>query len=427
MLTQFTIRETKVPPGLKLLEIKETDLVHRDTCVVCSAPFHEVLKLKTEKGSTYFGRGYCTRCGYCGTSTAFSDAWVENYYKSQWTNTEQQLKDEMKDVRVNEVTLRFMSKYLPDKKAKILDAGAGYGRGLRGLVLGGYTGIEALELSERRVGVLKAKYPTVPVESIAIEDLQQAKILSKQFDGIFLWHVFEHLSKLNECLEAMHKATKPGGYLFISIPHFPDEHFANLLNLYVHVHSFQEPTLKFLLSRYGYTFVEGQMNADGDGIRHMYQKTGPINPKGDVSLLQSEQKNRDVYHDKVFRDFQLMYLAHQPKWTHKNVLLAFHYNASFAGSQLHRHPLPMKDAILYSSWVRASNAWLTKKTIVNKVKRKIIHQFAKQLAIPDGSMLFDRIEGIPENPRPYRTLYNTDDLMMLEFFHRGDTLKLWLE
>jgi hypothetical protein len=194
------------------------------------------------------------------------------------------------------------------------------------------------------------------------------------------------------------------------------------------VHSFQESTLKFLLSRYGFTFVEGLVNGDGHGIRAMFQKTGPINPKGDPSLLQSEQRNRDVYHDKVFRDFQLMYLAHQPKWTHENVLLSFHYNSSFAGSQLHRHPLPKKDALLYCEWVRASNAWLTHKNLVNKVRRKVAATLvAKTLAVPEGSMLFDKIEGIPENPRPYRTLYNTNDLMMLEFSHRGDTLKLWLE
>ncbi|MBY0471635.1 class I SAM-dependent methyltransferase [bacterium] len=429
MNLKFYIGAAKVPPGMRLLEVEDQNSLEKHAaCRVCgSENFPEVMKLQSKKGSAYISRGYCTTCGYFGTYNYLSQAWVDDYYRKDWSNTPQTLQYEMDSVWINEWTYSFISKYVPDKKAYILDAGAGFGTSIRGFVSRGYENVQALELSERRVKVLKSKYPVV-VDSIPIQNLQSSKVLAKQFDAIYSWHVLEHLSQLNECLEVFNQSIKNDGYLFLAVPNFQDEHFGMLLNLYVHLHSFQESTLKYLLSKYGFTHVETLLNSDSKGIRAIFKKTGPVQKSGDASHLLSPQKYRDIYHDKVFKDFQLMYLGHQPKWTHKNVLLTFHLDSSFAGSCLHGYPLKKSSAIAYKEWDRSSNAHQKKPNFINRTRRKVADKWIRyRHAIPPGSMLFDRIEGIPEDVSNFLSIYNTNDLIKMDFIHSGDHLKLWCE
>lgn len=97
--------------------------------------------------------------------------------------------------------------------ARILDIGCGNGRFLNYLIGEGYEGY-GIELqgkaAERalRIAGLKLKQG-----SLEADDFPEA-----YFDGVCLWHVFEHLTEPGRTLEIIGSILKPGGYLFISFP-----------------------------------------------------------------------------------------------------------------------------------------------------------------------------------------------------------------
>ncbi len=428
MQIDFYINETRVPPGMKLLSVKNNDgLYHIEKCPICKQTFNEVMSLSAKNNpDVSLSRGFCFNCGYFGSYTTFTPDWIDDYYRKNWTNTSYIEQIESTNDMINEVTYYFINKYIPDRNAVILDAGAGYGSSLRGLVTRGYNKVEALELSERRTRILKQRY-NIPVDNIPIQDIQKSNLLSKQFDAIYLWHVLEHVSKLEECLLSLNQSIKTGGYLFIAVPNFSDEHYANLINLHCHMHSFQDFSLNYLLSRFGFEHVESIINNDGSGIRTIYKKVSNVKDEGDENLLPSKDKIRANYHEKIFKDFQLMYLVHQPKWTHNNVLLSFHYNSSFAGSCLHRYPISKVESKIEEYWGKFQNERLEKKSFMTRAKNRIMSKVAKKLAIPEGSMLFQKILGIPNDPYPFRLIYNTNDIIKLNFYHKNDEIKLWQE
>jgi|GEM_PF-6109777 len=406
----------------------EGDLVDILMCPVCHQNLEATLTLAPQAAPGHgLSRGFCKSCGYLGAKRTFSPKWMNNYYMQNWTNSEAVFEAEMTSDLRNSRPFNLMSKYLKDKTSTLLDAGAGYGSSLRVFLESGYKNVEALELSSRRVKVLQSRYQ-VAVDNIPLESLRHSKILRKKYDGIFLWHVFEHLFNLEQCMESLHDAIEDGGLLYIAIPHFSEEHFVNLLNLHVHMHTFQPFTLHFLMSRYGFQLLEEDTTFDGGGIKAIYRKIGPIEKEGNRKLLPDPFAIANSYNEKVFKDFQLMHLIHQPESARKNVILSFHYYASFAGTCFVKYPTGLIDRTLFNLSVFLADELPQRvgyffKRVALKIHRFIDLHFKLSL----GTFYFGEFSGLPVDPYPFRLIFNTGDIIRLTFLEEGKRAKFWME
>lgn len=83
----------------------------------------------------------------------------------------------------------------------------------------------------------------------------------KQFDAITLWHVLEHLPKLNETLEHFQGLITKKGRIFVAVPNVASwdaqhygEHWAGY-DVPRHLYHFTQPTMKRLLKEHGYSLV----------------------------------------------------------------------------------------------------------------------------------------------------------------------------
>lgn len=97
--------------------------------------------------------------------------------------------------------------------AKILDIGCGNGRFLGYLIDQGFDGygIELPGKAAERAGEIQGL--NVKVGQMTRQDYSESF-----FDGVCMWHVFEHLTEPKETLHIIQKILKPGGYLMMSLP-----------------------------------------------------------------------------------------------------------------------------------------------------------------------------------------------------------------
>ena len=185
------------------------------SCAYCSAK--QSLKLYP----TYSISGdnfHLNRCLECNavflspppTTEQLQKAYDDSYYgqgDEKFTGWIERILDYFRSARV-----RTVNKYIKPP-ARILDIGCGNGRLLDGLIKRGFEGY-GIELPGKaaqraaQIGRLQLKTGT----------LEQGDYNPDFFDGICMWHVFEHLTKPKETLQIIQKILKPGGFLFISLP-----------------------------------------------------------------------------------------------------------------------------------------------------------------------------------------------------------------
>ena len=107
---------------------------------------------------------------------------------------------------------RRVSRYITPP-AKILDIGCGNGRFLGYLIKQGFEGygIELPGKAIRRAGQIAGVH-------LKAGRLSGGDFSENFFDGICMWHVFEHLPEPKKTLQIIQKILKPGGYLLMSLP-----------------------------------------------------------------------------------------------------------------------------------------------------------------------------------------------------------------
>jgi SAM-dependent methyltransferase len=90
-----------------------------------------------------------------------------------------------------------------------------------------------------------------------------------QFDLVMLHHVLEHVTEPLAILKQLGRATRPGGFLMISVPNFEGAHehgdLDYCLRSKTHVLAFTQPCLEWLTAASGFRIVAGSI---GSGGRH---------------------------------------------------------------------------------------------------------------------------------------------------------------
>jgi len=114
---------------------------------------------------------------------------------------------------------RFLPKTITDKD--VIDLGGGVGGWLRYLVQHRPGGLGQIALADSSLEALKLAGPVLPAKAQRYQiDLMQLH-MHEQWDAAFLLDVIEHLPDDLQALRQARDALRPGGYLFVTTPAFP--------------------------------------------------------------------------------------------------------------------------------------------------------------------------------------------------------------
>lgn len=130
----------------------------------------------------------------------------------------------------------------PNKSARILDLGCGYGEFLHFLREQGYTEIVGIDLDPRHVEAARG----FGLENIHRADAMEFLLSAGDFDFISALDVLEHLSKPHvlELLEQVRKALRPGGRFLCQVPNLAAFHTPVFFMDFTHQTPFTASSLK---------------------------------------------------------------------------------------------------------------------------------------------------------------------------------------
>lgn len=229
-----------------------------DKCPVCNqSSFSNYLNVEDYTVShKEFTIQQCNSCYFLFTNPRPSEEQIGAYYESQdYISHHDEAKDMMSKVYTSVRNHTIEQKVelvnsLVQPKGKLLDIGCGTGNFLSAMKLNGWKtygtepDISAREVASKRVG------------ATVFENVDEKRLSSEQYDVITLWHVLEHVHKLNELLEWLEKHLKPNGWLIIAVPN-PQSYDATKYGRFWaaydvprHLYHFTRATMKNLLQKH---------------------------------------------------------------------------------------------------------------------------------------------------------------------------------
>lgn len=237
----------------KPLRFADTEQVN-SSCPVCqNARFEPVTALVTAGGERVLERAHCAGCGHLAFSRMPSEAWFQALYRHEFENVGQapSAPPKKESVAILDVLLPRMS----EGPARILDVGCGYGSALENFRALGHSELYGLEPSDRRARV--ARDAGFSVAHRTAESMLDDPIIQRgvPFDVIYSWHAFEHVFDVRRALGNAVRALRPGGLLFICVPHQEAEHFVQMAHYLPHIHSFSSESLRALMEGNGLEVV----------------------------------------------------------------------------------------------------------------------------------------------------------------------------
>lgn len=143
----------------------------------------------------------------------------------------------------------------PDKTARVVDVGCGYGYALLAVQRLGYQNISGLELSKEQAG--QTRRNGLPVE-VTEDTVRTLRDQPQAYDCVLLLDVLEHVPVAEQIdfLRACYFALKPGGSLILTVPNASSILSSRWrYNDYTHHSSFTEHSLNFVLLNAGFASV----------------------------------------------------------------------------------------------------------------------------------------------------------------------------
>jgi 2-polyprenyl-3-methyl-5-hydroxy-6-metoxy-1,4-benzoquinol methylase len=148
---------------------------------------------------------------------------------------------------------QLVEKNMTTQGKTLLDYGCGTGAFLQEMKQHGWTvtGIEPDPGAAQKAMELTSSEVKAPSALDSIEP--------SSFDAITLWHVLEHVHTLNETLDKLKAALKPGGFLFIAVPNYTSHDATNYQQYWAaydvprHLYHFSPSAMKTLIAEHGLT------------------------------------------------------------------------------------------------------------------------------------------------------------------------------
>ena len=268
-------------------------LLEYKTCPVCSGTeFQNYITLKDHSisGET-FNISMCKSCEFKFTNPIPSEETIGKYYQSEnyisHSDTNKGIVNKLYHL-VRKQSLKskvaLINKSTNNKKGIVLDIGCGTGYFLQACKENGWK-IEGMEPdSIARQQAEKNTNQTVFTDLFTIKE-------EGKYDVITLWHVLEHVHKLNESIQHIHKLLKPNGTLIIAVP--------NCL-------SYDSATYKEFWAAY-------------DVPRHLYHFTQTDMDK----LLKKHKFTKTAIKPMLFDSFYVSMLSDKYKYEKTNYLRSF--------------------------------------------------------------------------------------------------------
>lgn len=195
--------------------------VHIDSCPICSNhDFEQSFICKDHLvSSETFSIQSCSHCNFSFTQDFPSENTIGRYYEAEnyvsHTDTHKgvinKLYHNARKIALNSKT-KLVQKYSKVKSGTLLDIGCGTGYFMRNLCRNKWV-VTGIEKSESVRKYAHGKFGLNMQDSDYLFDIpEQTK------DVITMWHVLEHIERLNETMQNLHKILKDGGTLFIALP-----------------------------------------------------------------------------------------------------------------------------------------------------------------------------------------------------------------
>jgi len=238
-----------------------------DGCVVCGARDLLVFAIVGAADGAALERALCESCGHIAFSRRPSMAWFERFYRSSF-ETGAAEPFEPPPIDYSAIS-DLLTPLVPDRSARILDVGCGYGSALRHFTGLGYATLAGVELSDRRVRV--ARRLGVPIFQSTAEEMDAVGDLAHAgpFDAAFTWHVFEHVVNPVRSLRNIAALLKPDGVLFVCIPNAEAEHLLQMAHYAPHIHSWSPHSLATALHLAGLDVIH-----QDDSLRMVARRRG---------------------------------------------------------------------------------------------------------------------------------------------------------
>ena len=141
---------------------------------------------------------------------------VESFWTKVWDQSNQSAYNVDRVKKQEEYkAMQPWLKQLP-KGAKLVDGGCGLGDWVLKFSDEGYDTI-GVDLSKKTIGFLNERFPN---HQFLASDIRDLPFRSEEFHVYYSWGVFEHFeSGPSECLREAYRVLKPGGLMFITVPH----------------------------------------------------------------------------------------------------------------------------------------------------------------------------------------------------------------
>jgi 2-polyprenyl-3-methyl-5-hydroxy-6-metoxy-1,4-benzoquinol methylase len=203
----------------------------------------------------------CSQCGFIFTNPRPSEDAIGPYYESEdyisHSGTSKGLVNRLYHLVRNysiKSKRRLIARYSPGKK--ILDIGSGTGEFLNELDQKGYSVI-GLEPNEA------ARKQSISNYTLSIlEPGKSQEFNEDSFDAVTMWHVLEHVHRLNEQVSEINRLLKTGGVAVIAVPN-PSSADASIYkevwagyDVPRHLYHFTPSTIERLFDKHGFSMIK---------------------------------------------------------------------------------------------------------------------------------------------------------------------------
>jgi 2-polyprenyl-3-methyl-5-hydroxy-6-metoxy-1,4-benzoquinol methylase len=297
------------------LYLDEQTFEHVATCPACTSGDGQQL-IAASVGQTQDGLhlSHCPSCNHTYLSRRPTQVWFQQYYATEWDTG--RTPEPVSPVRTARARLqhvglarravhaaRVLRTDVPrnmypgparllqmvsglghvagdsfPRGSKLLEIGTGYGAALEFFTAAGLE-TYGTEASAHRVAACRAK--GLRVTQTSILDLNPVAPHGP-FDFVYSQHVFEHLTDLDQVMKSVEPLVKPGGFVYIEVPHSPlAEDVVLRSHIPVHIHLFSAASLSTLLQRSGFRPVR----VLADVNLHVVAQKGEVDtPLADVHI-----------------------------------------------------------------------------------------------------------------------------------------------
>lgn len=235
------------------------------TCPVCGAEknFSTLVVAEGNRGAAFIDVQhpvvFCKSCGLCFLNPQHEASDYAKYYE---------LYDRPAGIKIgpkgfrpdslrseyDRIRLDFLTQFFPDKSAKIVDIGSGYGLFLKGLYARGYQNLYGCEPNREAARVIKENFGF----NVFNSGLGDSTLPHDYFDAATLVAVVEHFTDPIGSLKHIYRLLKPGGLFYINTPNLKDVVLRqgwNKFFKFVHTFYFTETSLKNILRKAGFEIV----------------------------------------------------------------------------------------------------------------------------------------------------------------------------